>query len=85
MGLNSLIKSDPHLYPGFSPPVPQFARDRASLSRGKLIYENGCLDLDCLSEAMVNAEEDYQVCVRMLARGIRSGAEKTSKRGRKEK
>ena len=37
--------------------------------QGKLLYEKGGLNLDNLTEeAMVNVEEDYQVCVRMLAR-----------------
>jgi len=43
---------------------------RAGLyEQGKLIYEKGGLNLDNLTEeALVNAEEDYQVCVRMLSR-----------------
>lgn len=55
--------------------------------QGKLLYEKGGLNLDNLSEKdMVNAEEDYQVCVRLLARGAAgSGAETTPKRGRKKK
>ena len=37
--------------------------------QGKLLYEKGDLNLDNLpEEVMVNVEEDYQVCVRMLAR-----------------
>lgn len=37
--------------------------------QGKLLYEKGGLNLDNLTEeVMVNVEEDYQVCVRMLAR-----------------
>ena len=37
--------------------------------QGKLLYEKGGLNLDNLpEEVMVNAEEDYQVCVRMLSR-----------------
>ncbi|MDI9570610.1 MAG: DNA methyltransferase [Pseudomonadota bacterium] len=37
--------------------------------QGKLLYEKGGLNTDNLSEeAMVNVEEDYQVCVRMLTR-----------------
>jgi len=49
--------------------------------QGKLLYERGGLNLDKLpEEEMVNVEEDYQVCVRMLAR---SGGEerKKTKRG----
>jgi DNA modification methylase len=55
--------------------------------QGKLLYEKGGLNLDNLSEKdMVNAEEDYQVCVRLLARGAAgSGTESTPKRGRKAK
>ena len=43
---------------------------RAGLyEQGKLLYEKGGLNLDALSEEMlVNVEEDYQVCVRMMAR-----------------
>ncbi len=52
--------------------------------QGKLLYEKGGLNLDNLTEdALVNAEEDYQVCVRMLARAGGVGAEIKSKRGRK--
>ncbi len=37
--------------------------------QGKLLYEQGGLNLDNLSEElMVDVEEDYQVCVRMLSR-----------------
>ncbi len=36
--------------------------------QGKLLYEKGGLNLDKLPEVMVNVEEDYQVCVRSLAR-----------------
>lgn len=36
---------------------------------GKLIYEKGGMNLDALpEELLVNVEEDYQTCVRMLAR-----------------
>jgi len=43
---------------------------RAGLyEQGKLLYEKGGLNLDNLfEETMVNVEEDYQVCVRMLGR-----------------
>ena len=43
---------------------------RAGLyEQGKLLYEKGGLNPDNLAEeAMVNVEEDYQVCARMLAR-----------------
>ena len=43
---------------------------RAGLyEQGKLLYEKGGLNPDNLpEEAMVNVEEDYQVCARMLAR-----------------
>jgi hypothetical protein len=55
--------------------------------QGKLLYEKGGLNLDNLSEKdMVNAEEDYQVCIRLLARGAGgSGTEGAPKRGRKAK
>jgi DNA modification methylase len=58
---------------------------RAGLyEQGKLLYEKGGLNPDNLPEdVMVNAEEDYQVCARMLARGKDSEAGKTRKR-RKE-
>ncbi len=52
--------------------------------QGKLLYEKGGLNLDNLSEdSLVNVEEDYQVCVRMLARAGGVGAEIKPKRGRK--
>jgi hypothetical protein len=56
---------------------------RAGLyEQGKLLYEKGGLNPDNLSEeAMVNVEEDYQVCVRMIARG--DGGESPKKRKRK--
>ncbi|MDO9529621.1 MAG: hypothetical protein Q7J27_10745 [Syntrophales bacterium] len=41
--------------------------------QGKLLYEKGGLNPDNLTEeALVNVEEDYQVCVRMLARAGRN-------------
>lgn len=57
---------------------------RAGLyEQGKLLYEKGGLDLDNLSEeAMVNVEEDYQVCVRMMARDTNA---ETTGRGRKKR
>ncbi|MFH0958332.1 MAG: hypothetical protein V1897_06475 [Pseudomonadota bacterium] len=59
---------------------------RSSLyEQGKLLYEKGGLTLDNLSEeATVNAEEDYQVCVRMLVKGV-SGSENTIKARKKKK
>lgn len=48
--------------------------------QGKLLYEKGGLNLDNLpEEVMVNVEEDYQVCVRMLTR---AKANKKAKKGR---
>ena len=53
--------------------------------QGKLLYEKGGLDLDELpEEVMVNVEEDYQVCARMLARDV-GGTRKKAKRGRRKK
>ena len=54
---------------------------RAGLyEQGKLLYEKGGLNPDNLpEEAMVNVEEDYQVCARMLARE----ASEPKRRGRK--
>lgn len=53
---------------------------RAGLyDQGKLLYEKGGLNLDKLpEEIMVGVEEDYQVCVRMLAR--EEGAKPAKKR-----
>jgi len=52
--------------------------------QGKLLYEKGGLNLDNLTEeAMVNVEEDYQICVRMLARTGGVGSDNKPKRGRK--
>jgi hypothetical protein len=54
------------------------------MSRGNSLYEKGGLNPDNLpEEVVVNAEEDYQVCARMPARGKDSEAGKTRKR-RKE-
>lgn len=54
---------------------------------GKLLYEKGGLNLNNLSEKdMVNAEEDYQVCARLLARGAAASTTETApRRGRKKK
>ncbi|MFZ2399751.1 MAG: DNA methyltransferase [Smithella sp.] len=54
--------------------------------QGKLLYEKGGINLDNLTEeVMVNVEEDYQVCVRMLSRSGGIGGEKKQKRGAKER
>ena len=54
--------------------------------QGKLLYEKGGLNIDTLTEeALVNIEEDYQVCARMLGRTSASNTETKSKRGRKAK
>lgn len=57
---------------------------RAGLyEQGKLLYEKGGLNIDNLpEEAMVNVEEDYQVCARMLSRDVEGGA---SNRGKRKK
>jgi len=53
--------------------------------QGKLIYEKGGLNLDNLpEEVMVNIEEDYQVCVRMLERASTSSVKKKARRGKKK-
>ena len=52
--------------------------------QGKLLYEKGGLNLERLpEETMVDVEEDYQVCTRMLARS--GGEDKKPKRGRRKK
>lgn len=58
---------------------------RAGLyEEGKLLYERGGLNLEKLpEELMVNVEEDYQVCVRMLARTGGVGIDDKPRRGRK--
>jgi len=49
-------------------------------NEGKLLYEKGGINLNNLSdENMVNVDEDYQVCVRMLARKIESKIAKDRK------
>jgi DNA modification methylase/DNA-directed RNA polymerase subunit RPC12/RpoP len=49
--------------------------------QGKFLYEKGGLDLDNLSEeAMVNIEEDYQVCARALARAANDPKHKGRKK-----
>jgi len=56
---------------------------RAGLyEQGKLLYEKGGLNTDNLSEeAMVNVEEDYQVCARMLTRDAGKGLKRKGKEG----
>ena len=57
---------------------------RAGLyEQGKLLYEKGGFSPDDLpEEAMVNVEEDYQVCVRMIARGaVNESGKKRKRRG----
>ncbi|MDT4896816.1 MAG: hypothetical protein QOH25_1893 [Acidobacteriota bacterium] len=52
---------------------------------GKILYEKGGLNLDDLPEdLMVKVEEDYQVCVRLLARAIEQprAARKTGKKAK---
>ena len=55
---------------------------RAGLyEQGKLLYEKGGLNPDNLpEEAMVNVEEDYHVCVRMIARGAVERGKKRKRR-----
>jgi hypothetical protein len=54
-----------------------------SFDQGKILYEKGGLQLDTLSEEQQGeVEEDYQVCVRMLARESKN---KTKPRTRKAK
>jgi hypothetical protein len=49
--------------------------------QGKALYEKGSLNLDNLpEEIMVDLEEDYQVCVHMLARSATSASGKRSKK-----
>ena len=56
---------------------------RAGLyEQGKLLYEKGGLNFDNLpEEAMVNVEEDYQVCARML---VRDTGKKLKPKGKKK-
>jgi DNA modification methylase len=54
--------------------------------QGKLLYEQGGLNLDNLSEElMVDVEEDYQVCVRMLFRRGPAKTTQSKARGKKAK
>lgn len=57
---------------------------RAGLyEQGKLLYEKGGLNTDNLPEdAMVNVDEDYQVCARMPARAEGKGQKPKPKRKR---
>jgi hypothetical protein len=51
--------------------------------QGRELYEHGGLNLDGLSEeAMVNVEEDYQVCVRMLGRVGQGDGKAPKRRGK---
>lgn len=53
---------------------------------GKLLYEKGGLDMSALSDDLaVGVEEDYQICVRALARAGGGGSEAKPKRGRRKK
>lgn len=53
--------------------------------QGKILYEKGGLQLDSLAEEqLVDVEEDYQVCVRMLARETKNDASKPARRTRKK-
>jgi len=60
----------------------RYCKNSGLHAEGKLLYERGGLNLDNLSEEdMVNAEEDYQVCVRTLARTSREPKKPRGKRG----
>jgi len=49
--------------------VIRYCKRSGLYEQGKLLYEKGGLNLDNLpEEAMMNVEEDYQVCVRMMER-----------------
>jgi len=40
--------------------------------QGKMLYERGGLNLDALSEdQLINVEEDYQTCIRLLSRSLK--------------
>jgi DNA modification methylase len=53
----------------------RYCKNAQLYAQGKLLYERGGLNLESLSEdVIVNVDEDYQVCVRMLARGLRTSA-----------
>lgn len=53
--------------------------------QGKILYEKGGLQLDSLAEEqLVEVEEDYQVCVRMLARETKNDSSKPARRTRKK-
>ena len=61
-------------------PLAELLADRFVYEQGKLLYEKGGLNLDNLpEEAMVNVEEDYQTCVRLLARGVAEGGSRKSR------
>ncbi len=56
-----------------------------SYGQGKILYEKGGLNLEALpEEAVVNVEEDYQVCVRMLARADSAAPAKKSRVSREK-
>ncbi|MBU0995360.1 MAG: hypothetical protein KJ737_22925 [Proteobacteria bacterium] len=59
---------------------------RAGLyEQGKLLYEKGGLNTDnLLEEAMVNVEEDYQVCARMLSREVSKPKQRRSRKKAEE-
>ena len=50
--------------------------------QGRLLYEKGGMDVSSLSEELaINADEDYQVCVRMLTRSAAKVSVSRQKRG----
>jgi len=56
-----------------------------NFEQGKILYEKGGLQLDSLTEEqLVEVEEDYQVCVRMLARETKNDSSKPARRTRKK-
>jgi hypothetical protein len=53
--------------------------------QGKLLYEKGGLRLENLSEEVqANVDEDYQICVKMLARRASPERDRLKKKRKKD-
>jgi len=64
-----LLSNDQHPDDGTIVEWIRYCKRIGLYAQGKLLYEKGGLKLDNLpEELMVNVEEDYQVCVRMMGR-----------------
>ncbi|MGA9772835.1 MAG: DNA methyltransferase [Blastocatellia bacterium] len=64
----------------------KYCKNAQLYAQGKLLYEQGGLNLDDLSEdVLINVEEDYQVCARLLARSMGTEKKRNVRKGRGKK